>query len=285
MLTNCGELSVADCSRGVYTRQCRDGHRGNGSVLRSLRALVGPNQPLSPAGRCGNGTSARPSKVRQEERRKPMFTGLVELRASVQALVADPPGVRLVVAAPSFAQETKIGDSIAVNGCCLTVVEVSDTTFGFDAGAETLSRTNLGRLTSGSFVNLERSLRLGDRVGGHFVTGHIDGLGYLDQRIDDKDWSTFWFRVPKPLTHQMASKGSIAVDGVSLTLVDVEEDRFSVALIPHTLDVTTLGPMQKGDPVNLETDVLAKYVERQLRGGEQLLAGPFAKWGAGPAEA
>ena len=122
-------------------------------------------------------------------------------------------------------------------------------------------------------------------MGGHFVTGHIDGVGYLDQRIDDKDWSTFWFRVPKSLTRQMASKGSIAVDGVSLTLVDVEDERFSVALIPHTLDVTTLGPMQVGDPVNLETDVLAKYVERQLCGGEQLLAGPFAKWGEGPAEA
>ncbi len=214
-----------------------------------------------------------------------MFTGLVELRATVQALVSDPPGVRLVVLAPAIAQETKIGDSIAVNGCCLTVVEVSPTTFGFDAGAETLSRTNLGRLTTGSFVNLERSLRLGDRVGGHFVTGHIDGVGHLDQRIDDQDWSTFWFRVPKPLTRQMASKGSVAVDGVSLTLVEVEEERFSVALIPHTLDVTTLGPMQVGDPVNLETDVLAKYVERQLYGGEQQLAGPFAKWGQGQATA
>ncbi len=208
-----------------------------------------------------------------------MFTGLVELRATIEALVSDPPGVRLVVRAPSFAQETKIGDSIAVNGCCLTVVEVSQETFGFDAGTETLSRTNLGRLAKGSFVNLERSLRLGDRVGGHFVTGHIDGVGYLDERVDDKDWSTFWFRVPQLLTRQMASKGSVAVDGVSLTLVDVEQERFSVALIPHTLDVTTLGPMKVGDPVNLETDVLAKYVERQLCGGEQLLAGPFSKWG------
>ncbi len=119
-------------------------------------------------------------------------------------------------------------------------------------------------------------------MGGHFVTGHIDGVGYLNQRIDDKDWSTFWFSVPAALSRQMASKGSIAVDGVSLTLVDVEEERFSVALIPHTLQVTTLGPMKVGDPVNLETDVLAKYVERQLRGGDQLLAGPFEKWGQGP---
>lgn len=204
-----------------------------------------------------------------------MFAGIVELRATVEALISEPPGVRLVIRAPSFAEEAKIGDSIAINGCCLTVVDVRDGLLGFDAGAETLSRTNLGRLESGSFVNLERSLTIGDRLGGHFVTGHIDGVGHLDQRIDDQDWSTFWFRVPPTLTRQMASKGSIAVDGVSLTLVDVEADRFSVALIPHTLDVTTLGPMQKGDPANLETDVLAKYVERQLQGDDTPLDGPL----------
>jgi len=212
-----------------------------------------------------------------------MFTGLVEMRAAVSALIAEPPGVRLVVEAPSIAQETRIGESIAVNGCCLTVVEVDQESFGFDAGAETLSRTNLGRLEKGSWVNLERSLKLGDRVGGHFVTGHIDGVGALERRIDEKDWSTFWFRAPVSLMSQMASKGSIAVDGVSLTLVDVEDDRFSVALIPHTLNVTTLGPIEVGDPVNLETDVLAKYVERQVRGErDQRLGGPFEKWGQNP---
>jgi len=185
---------------------------------------------------------------------------------TVSRLVSDPPGVRLVIESEETARGVKIGDSIAVNGCCLTVVEVDPQrhTFGFDAGAETLSRTNLGRLQQGSEVNLERSLKIGDELGGHFVTGHIDGLGYLDQRIDEKDWSTFWFRMPARLAHQLASKGSIAVDGVSLTLVDVEDERFSVALIPHTLAITTLGKLQPGDPVNLETDVLAKYVERQL---------------------
>ncbi|NLX54874.1 MAG: riboflavin synthase [Planctomycetaceae bacterium] len=197
-----------------------------------------------------------------------MFTGLVERLAVVDRLIPEPPGVRLVIREPSFAAELQIGASIAINGCCLTVVDVQGDTFGFDAGEETLSRTNLGRLTAGSCVNLERSLRVGDRLGGHFVTGHIDGVGHLDQRIDDQDWSTFWFRVPAGMSRQMASKGSIAVDGVSLTLVDVEPERFSVALIPHTLKVTTLGPLQVGDPVNLETDVLAKYVEQQLRGGE-----------------
>jgi riboflavin synthase len=105
---------------------------------------------------------------------------------------------------------------------------------------------------------------LGDRLGGHLVTGHIDALGQLDERQDDDDWSKFWFRVPKQLTRQMASKGSVAVDGISLTLVDVEDDRFSVALIPHTLEVTTLGKLQVGGEVNIETDLLAKYVERQL---------------------
>jgi len=212
-----------------------------------------------------------------------MFTGLVEMRAAVSALIAEPPGVRLVVESPLIAQETRIGDSIAGNGCCLTAVEVDQESFGFDAGAETLSRTNLGRLEKGSWVNLERSLKLGDRVGGHFVTGHIDGVGELERRLDEKDWSTFWFRAPVSLMSQMASKGSIAVDGVSLTLVDVEDDRFSVALIPHTLNVTTLGPMEVGDCVNLETDVLAKYVERQVRGErDQRLGGPFEKWGQNP---
>jgi riboflavin synthase len=119
---------------------------------------------------------------------------------------------------------------------------------------------------AGSRVNIERSLRLGDSLGGHLVTGHIDGLGTLDERQDDKDWSFFWFRAARRLMRQMASKGSVTVDGVSLTLVDVEDDRFSVALIPHTLSVTTLGAMQLGDAANLETDILAKYVERQLEG-------------------
>ena len=109
-------------------------------------------------------------------------------------------------------------------------------------------------------------MRLGDSLGGHLVTGHIDGLGKLDARTDDKDWSFFWFRAARRLMRQMASKGSVTVDGVSLTLVDVEDDRFSVALIPHTLSVTTLGRLQIGDEANLETDILAKYVERQLEG-------------------
>jgi riboflavin synthase len=193
-----------------------------------------------------------------------MFTGIVETMGVVERLVPEPPGVRLVVREADIAADTEIGDSIAVNGCCLTVVGVNGTAFDFQAGEETLSRTNLGGLSVGSRVNLERSLQVGDRIGGHFVTGHIDAVGRLDERHDDEDWSTCWYRVAPALTRQMASKGSIAVDGVSLTLVTVEKDRFSVALIPHTLQITTLGLLRQGDPVNLETDILAKYVDQIL---------------------
>lgn len=198
-----------------------------------------------------------------------MFTGLVELRAVVAHVVDQPPGRRLVIDAPQIAAEASIGESIAVNGCCLTVVTEGGGKLAFEAGPETLSRTNLGRLKPASPVNLERSLRLNDRLGGHLVTGHVDGLGSLERRDDDRGWSTFWFEAPPELTAQMASKGSIAVDGVSLTLVAVEARRFSVALIPHTLEVTTLGTLEPGDPVNLETDLLFKYVQKQLRGSSR----------------
>lgn len=193
-----------------------------------------------------------------------MFTGLVESLAEVAAVVPEPPGVRLLIREPRIAAGAKIGDSISLNGCCLTVVSIEGDSLAFQAGEETLSRTNLGELKPGGVVNLERSLKMGDAIGGHLVTGHIDAVGNVDRRVDDADWCTMWFRVPPSLTRQLASKGSIAVDGVSLTLVDVEADRFSVALIPHTLSVTTLGRRQLGDRVNLETDILAKYVQQQL---------------------
>lgn len=193
-----------------------------------------------------------------------MFSGIVEALGTVADIIAEPPGVRLVIREPKIAAETRVADSIAVNGCCLTVVEAKDDTFSFQAGPETLSRTDLGDLKPGSRVNLERSLKVGDRLGGHFVAGHVDDVGYLAEREDFGDWSRFWFRIPQRLARQMASKGSIAVDGVSLTIVDSEPESFSVALIPYTLAVTTLGPLKVGDKVNLETDILAKYVERQL---------------------
>ena len=194
-----------------------------------------------------------------------MFTGLVQSIADVVDVIAEPPGKRLVIREPKLAGRAKIGDSVAVNGCCLTVVSVAGDRLAFQAGEETLSRTNIGELVAGDCVNAEASLKAGDPLGGHFVTGHIDAVGTLLERREDGEWSSFWFAAPATALRQMASKGSIAVEGVSLTLVDVLQDRFSVALIPYTLTETTLGRLQTGDHVNLETDVLAKYVERQLQ--------------------
>jgi riboflavin synthase len=193
-----------------------------------------------------------------------MFTGLVETMGQVSEARHAPPGLRLVIAAPSIAVRVQIGASVSVAGCCLTVVERDEGHLQFDLGAETLQRTTLGRRRAGELVNLERSLCLGDPLGGHLVTGHIDGIGRLERRDDQGEWSKCWFAAPSELMRQMASKASIAVDGVSLTLVDVVGQSFSVALIPHTLAVTTLGQLRVGDTVNLETDILAKYVERQV---------------------
>ncbi|MBU4271932.1 MAG: riboflavin synthase [Planctomycetes bacterium] len=197
-----------------------------------------------------------------------MFSGIVEALGEVVELRSEPPGCRLIVRGPKIAAETKVADSISVNGCCLTVIDRRDDTFAFEAGPETLQRTNLGDLKPGSPVNLERALAVGDRLGGHFVSGHIDGVGTLLKRDDCGQWSTFWFSVARELAVQMASKGSIAVDGVSLTIVESKPDRFSVALIPYTLSVTTLGRLQPGGKVNLETDLLAKYVQRLVEAKE-----------------
>jgi riboflavin synthase len=191
-----------------------------------------------------------------------MFSGIVEALGTVAEIRSEPPGVWLVIREPKIAAETAVADSISVNGCCLTVVAVEGQSVAFQAGPETLAKTNLGELRPNSPVNLERALAVGDRLGGHFVTGHIDGTGRLIERSDEGDWSTFWFELPRALSRQMAPKASIAVDGVSLTIVESLPDRFSVALIPYTLAVTTLGPLRAGDRVNLETDVLAKYVQR-----------------------
>lgn len=190
-----------------------------------------------------------------------MFTGLVEGLASVESVLADGPGIRLEIAFPgTLASELQIGDSVSLNGCCLTVVELTAESAVFQAGTETLSKTNLERLTAGSRVNFERSLAANARLGGHFVQGHVDGVGQVAEISRDGEWTTMWFSVPTDLARLMVPKGSIAIDGVSLTLVDVTSERCSVALIPHTLAMTTLGTRQVGDLVNLETDVLGKYV-------------------------
>ena len=193
-----------------------------------------------------------------------MFTGLVEALGTVREQIVTGAGSRLVIAEPGIAPELRFGESVAVNGVCLTVVARDAETFAFEAGPETLARTNLGALTTGDRVNLERSLRLADRLGGHLVQGHIDGVGRIADRRRDGDWEMIWFTCPENLAEQMVPKGSVAVDGVSLTLVDVQVSRFSVALIPHTLANTTLGFKQPGAPVNLETDLIAKYVGKYL---------------------
>ncbi|MDR1924593.1 MAG: riboflavin synthase [Planctomycetaceae bacterium] len=190
-----------------------------------------------------------------------MFSGIVESLGFVSDLRMEGVGCRLAVES-EIVSSVKVADSVAINGCCLTVVSCTENAFEFQAGPETLSRTNLGKLVKGSRVNLERALLVGDRLGGHFVSGHIDGQGTLIRVNDLGDWQDYYFKVPSELSIQMASKGSIAVDGVSLTLVKCEPDVFSVALIPYTLKVTTLGSLKIGDNVNIETDILAKYVQR-----------------------
>ncbi len=200
-----------------------------------------------------------------------MFTGLIEGQGTITELLDEGQGVRLVVCVPQQmlradnpSAETKIGDSVAINGCCLTVVAIDEKGWHFQAGEETLSRTNLGKLQPGSSVNLERAMLANGRLGGHIVQGHVDGIGRV-QKIDSAaEWVTMWFEVPEDLSQYMVTKGSVTVDGISLTLVDVQADRFSVALIPHTLEVTTLGSRKVGDEVNIETDIMGKYAHKLL---------------------
>jgi riboflavin synthase len=198
-----------------------------------------------------------------------MFTGLVEALGEVVERAGTGAGERLVLGESRLAPELAIGESVSVNGACLTVVAHDARTFAFEVSPETLRRTNLGELKPGDRVNLERSLRLGDRLGGHLVQGHVDGVGRIERRLTEGEWVVMWFRCPADLAGQMVSKGSVAVDGISLTVVEAKHDGFSVALIPHTLAQTTLGFKGPGAAVNLETDLLAKYVWRylQLRDG------------------
>jgi riboflavin synthase len=195
-----------------------------------------------------------------------MFTGLVESLGTVVRRQPDGAGgAHLTVTCP-FATELTPGESVAVNGACLTVVEHTHDEFHVQLGPETLQRTCLDSLEPGHRVNLERSLRVGDRLGGHFVQGHVDGVGRIAQRTRQGEWETVRFTCPTDLMPVMVPKGSVAVDGVSLTLVEVGRDRFSVMLIPHTLAMTTLGIKQIGDAVNLETDMIAKHVAKLMDG-------------------
>jgi riboflavin synthase len=186
-----------------------------------------------------------------------MFTGIVEELGSVESLV----GPRLRIRASKVLDDVTMGASTAVNGVCLTVVAWGDDWWEADVSDETFARTSLGALASGDPVNLERPVRLEDRLGGHLVQGHVDAVGTVVDPAPE-----LRVTMPNNLIRYVVEKGSITVDGVSLTVVDVVDDTFSVALIPHTAEVTTLGVRQPGDPVNLEVDVMAKYAERLLGG-------------------
>jgi riboflavin synthase len=191
-----------------------------------------------------------------------MFTGLVEELGRLRASTRTDDGARLAFDAPLVSSGAAVGDSVAVNGCCLTVVELGEGWWAADAVAETLSRTNLGALAVGDAANFERPVRLEDHLGGHLVQGHVDAVGVVIDPAPD-----LRVQVPSGLLRYLVPKGSITVDGVSLTVVDVFGDGFSVALIPHTIAVTTFADRRPGDRVNLEADVVAKYVERLLAAG------------------
>ncbi len=196
-----------------------------------------------------------------------MFTGLVESLGKIERAVAeDGGGRRFLIRWPAawLSDPFQLGESIAVNGCCLTVVAATDDTFSVQAGPETLDRTNLNAKSAGDRVNLERALKAGARLGGHFVQGHVDTTAMLLDRRPDGEWEFLAFAIDPVWTPLMVPKGSIAVDGVSLTLVDVGPDAFSVMLIPHTLAMTTLGALGVGDRVNVEVDILAKHVKKLL---------------------
>ena len=187
-----------------------------------------------------------------------MFTGLVRELGEVESVEETSDGLRLRVRGDATARAVNVGDSVAVSGVCLTVAEAAGDTLAFDAVPETLRRSTLGRLAPGARVNLEPALQTGDPVGGHFVQGHVDGVGRI-RRVTDEGLEV---EAPPEILRYCVEKGSIAVEGVSLTVAELADGGFSVALVPHTRDVTTLGRVSEGDQVNLEVDMLAKYVEK-----------------------
>jgi riboflavin synthase len=204
-----------------------------------------------------------------------LFTGIVEELGVVEGIEDQGDAVRLTLRAPHVVTDAKVGDSIAVNGCCLTVAEREPETFTADVMRETLDKTSLGALEPGATVNLERAVTPSTRLGGHIVQGHVDGTGRIVERTTSEHWEVIEVSLPADLSRYLVPKGSITVDGISLTVVDVHDgvstgsttgtgSSFTVSLIPETLARTTLGTKASGDPVNLEVDVVAKYVERLL---------------------
>jgi len=191
-----------------------------------------------------------------------LFTGIVEERGEVVAVQDLPDAARITIAGPLVTSDAKLGDSISVNGVCLTVVEVAGGAFTADVMRETLQRSSMDKIAPGEHVNLERAAEVGKRFGGHIVQGHVDGTGVILSREPSAHWDLVRIGLPAHLARYLVEKGSVTVDGVSLTVVDVSDEDFSVSLIPETLRATTLGGRTPGDLVNLEVDVVAKYVER-----------------------
>jgi riboflavin synthase len=198
-----------------------------------------------------------------------VFTGIVEELGEIVALEREGDSARLTVRGPLVVSDAVHGASIAVNGVCLTVTDVKDDAFTVDVMKETLDRSSLAALGPGSPVNLERPVRPADRLGGHIVQGHVDGVGEIVSREPGDRWDVVTIGLPADLARYVVEKGSITVDGISLTVVEARDDAFTVALIPTTLELTTLGRKRPGDPVNLEVDVVAKYVERLVAAGSR----------------
>lgn len=191
-----------------------------------------------------------------------MFTGLIETQGIVTRVERIDGGARLEIYAPEFGRDMAIGDSVSVDGACLTVVQFVRGAFLVDVSGETLDKTTIGRLQQGAKVNLERALRLSDRLGGHMVSGHIDGVGKLVQRHRAENSTVYQFQLPAEVLDYVVPKGSIAIDGISLTVAQVRGTSIAAAVIPHTEQLTTLGEKQIGAPVNVEADLMAKYVRR-----------------------
>lgn len=215
-----------------------------------------------------------------------MFTGIVEELGSIAAIEDQGDAVRLVVETAVVLEDAHLGDSIAVDGCCLTITEHDGTRWTADVMAESLRRTTLGERRPGDRVNLERAVRADQRLGGHVVQGHVDGVGRVLDRRPSEHWTVVEIGYPSELARFLVEKGSITVDGISLTLVEVGESSFTVSLIPETLARTTLGFRAVGEPVNLEVDVIAKHVERLVVGGyaDEALARIAARRDAGADE-
>lgn len=197
-----------------------------------------------------------------------MFTGLIVEMGEIVSLIKKGNGARLSLQAKALVNDAVLGDSISINGTCLTVVEIKGNTLSFDISDETLRSTNIGQLKIKDRVNLEPALRLDAKLGGHFVTGHIDGVGKIKSKILSGDVYKIVVRTESRLADSLVEKGSVAVDGISLTVVEVFKDGFSIVIIPHTADMTTIGYKNSGDTLNIEVDILGKYVSKFLSKGK-----------------